>query len=211
MNRPQAIQVQNLDHLGIVAGIIDEIGLVEQVNQLVGQQPGEIVSPGQVVKAIILNGLGFVSAPLYLFSGFFEGKATEHLIGEGVRPEHLNDDRLGRVMDKLYIKGLSQLFTLIALAAARKYGVSTKSSHLDSSSFHLHGKYENNLPKVAFISGQLNPNDPKGSEIEETVAQYPIEITYGYSRDHRPDLKQFILDLNRLSSNIERFKALSKQ
>lgn len=62
MNRPQAIQVQNLDHLGIVAGIIDEIGLVEQVNQLVGQQPGEIVSPGQVVKAIILNGLGFVSS-----------------------------------------------------------------------------------------------------------------------------------------------------
>ena len=44
---------------------------------LVGQQPGEIVSPGQVVKAIILNGLGFVSAPLYLFSRFFEGKATE--------------------------------------------------------------------------------------------------------------------------------------
>jgi len=195
MNRPQAIQVQNLDHLGIVAGIIDEIGLVEQVNQLVGQQPGEIVSPGQVIKAIILNGLGFVSAPLYLFPGFFEGKATEHLIGNGVRPEHLNDDRLGRVMDKLYIKGLSQLFTLIALAAARRYGVSTKSSHLDSSSFHLHGKYENNLPKVAFISEQLNPKSPKGSGIEATVAQSPIEITYGYSRDHRPDLKQFILDL----------------
>ena len=62
MNRPQEILVPNLDHLGIVAGIIDEISLVEQVNQLVGQQPGEIVSPGQVVKAIILNGLGFVSA-----------------------------------------------------------------------------------------------------------------------------------------------------
>ena len=60
MNRAQEIQVQNLDQLGIVAGIIDEISLVEQVNQLVGQQPGEIVSPGQVVKAIILNGLGFV-------------------------------------------------------------------------------------------------------------------------------------------------------
>lgn len=78
MNRPQEIQVQNLDHLGLVAGIIDEIGLVEQVNQVVGQPPGEIVSPGQVVKAIILNGLGFVSSPLYLFSQFFEGKATEH-------------------------------------------------------------------------------------------------------------------------------------
>jgi transposase len=123
MNALDEIQVQNLDHLGLVAGIIDEIGLVEQINQLVGEQPGEIVSPGHVVKAIILNGLGFVSAPLYLFSRFFEGKATEHLIGEGVRPEHLNDDRLGRVMDKLYLTGLSQLFTLVALAAANKYGV----------------------------------------------------------------------------------------
>jgi len=34
----------------------------------VGEQPGEIVSPGQVVKAMLLNGLGLVSAPLYLFS-----------------------------------------------------------------------------------------------------------------------------------------------
>jgi transposase len=113
-------------------------------------------------------------------------------------------------MDKLYIKGLSQLFTLIALGVARKYGVSTKSSHLDSSSFHLHGKYENNLPKVAFISGGLNLNNPKGSEIEETVAQYPIEITYGYSSDHRPDLKQFILDLicRILNLSIPRLKGM---
>lgn len=95
MKPSEQIQVQNLDHLGLVAGIIDEIGLVEQINQLVGQHECERVSPGHVVKAIILNGLGFVSAPLYLFSRFFEGKATEHLIGEGVQPEHLNDDRMG--------------------------------------------------------------------------------------------------------------------
>ena len=86
MNSNNEIQVQNLDHLGLVAGVIDEMGLVEQSNQLVGQQPGEIVSPGHVVKAIILNGLGFVSAPLYMFPKFFAGKATEHLIGEGVQP-----------------------------------------------------------------------------------------------------------------------------
>ncbi|MEW6498933.1 MAG: IS1634 family transposase [Cyanobacteriota bacterium] len=116
-------------------------------------------------------------------------------MGEGVKAEHLNDDRLGRVMDKLYTKGLSQVFTLVALAAAKKYGVSTKSSHLDSSSFHVHGKYENKLPKVALMSGEFNPDDIRGSEAGETIVPNPIEITYGYSRDHRPDLKQFILDL----------------
>ncbi len=112
MSSVPEIAVQNLDHLGLVAGLIDEIGIVEKINQLVGEKPGEIVSPGHAVKAMILNGLGLVSAPLYLFSQFFEGKATEHLIGEGIQPEHLNDDRLGRVLDKLYVTGTSQIFTL---------------------------------------------------------------------------------------------------
>jgi transposase len=78
MSSVPEISVQNLDHLGLVAGLIDEIGIVEQINQLVGEKPGEIVSPGHAVKAMILNGLGLVSAPLYLFSQFFKGKATEH-------------------------------------------------------------------------------------------------------------------------------------
>ena len=62
-----SIEVTNLDHLGIVAGLIDEIGLVEQINELVVEQPGEKVSPGHAVKAMILNGLGLFSSPLYLF------------------------------------------------------------------------------------------------------------------------------------------------
>jgi len=66
------IQVQNLDHLGLVAGIIDELGIVEIINEQVGIAAGGIVSAGVVVKAIILNGLGFVSRPLYLFPNFFQ-------------------------------------------------------------------------------------------------------------------------------------------
>jgi transposase len=65
------IKVQDLDHLGIVAGIVDEMGLVEEINQQLGTHPQEIISAGQIVKAMIINGLGFVSAPLYLFEKFF--------------------------------------------------------------------------------------------------------------------------------------------
>lgn len=136
------IKVQDLDHLGIVAGIVDEMGLVEEMNQQLGTHPQEIISAGQVVKAMILNGLGFVSAPLYLFEKFFEGIATEHLLGEGISPEHLNDDRLGRVLDKLYNAGLTETFIKVALSAANQFGVSIDSLHLDSSSFHVHGDYE---------------------------------------------------------------------
>jgi len=95
------IQVKNLDHLSIVAGIVDQIGLVEEIDRQIEQHPLQIISTGQVVKAMILNGLGFVSAPLYLESEFFIGKATEHLLGSGIKPEHLNDDRIARALDSL--------------------------------------------------------------------------------------------------------------
>lgn len=192
MKKAPEITVKNLDHLGLVAGIIDQIGIVEKINQLVGSQPGEIVSPGQAVKAMILNGLGLVSAPLYLFSKFFEGKPTEHLIGKGIQPEHLNDDRLGRVLDKLYISGLSQTFTIIALSAADKFNVCLDTVHLDSSSFHLHGEYKNSLPSVLLLSHSENPCANEEATMNAEAAPLPIHITYGYSRDHRPDLKQFI-------------------
>jgi transposase len=169
------IRVQDLDHCGIIAGICDQMGLVEQIDKILGTHPQEIISPGQVVKAMILNGLGFVSAPMYLFEKFFVGKATEHLLGEGIRPEHLNDDRLGRILDKLAQSGLTETFVTVALSAARQFGVKIDSLHLDSSSFHVDGEY-------------LQPQN-------EIVEAGTIHITHGYSRDHRPDLKQFIVDL----------------
>ena len=184
------IQVKNLDHLGLVAGIIDELGIVDTINELLGIQQGEIVSAGVVVKAIILNGLGFVSRPLYLFPQFFQDKATEHLLGLGILPEHLNDDKIGRVMDKLYVKGLSNIFLLIALAAVKKYDISTNYSHLDATSFSVQGKYENNWPEVEVVRERK-----KDEPLENEPLPQPIKITYGYSRDKRPDLKQFMLDL----------------
>ncbi len=42
-------------------------------------------------------------------------------------------------MDKLYERGLSELFLLIALAAAKKFQINLEFSHLDSSSFSVHG------------------------------------------------------------------------
>jgi transposase len=153
-----------------VAGLIDEIGIVEILNQRLGIDPREKVNTGVIVKARILNGLGFVSAPLYLFGQFFQGKATEQLWGEGVKPEHLNDDRLGNVLDELYAQGLSELFLGISLAAVQKFEIKIEIAHLDSTSFHVDGTYGSPEPGV-------------------------IEITHGYSRDHRPDLKQFMMNL----------------
>ena len=195
MQTQTEITVKNLDHKGLVAGLVDEIGIVQKINQLVSEQPGEIVSPGLVVKAMIINGLGLVSARLYLFYQFFEGKAVEHLIGEGIQASHLNDDRLERVLDKLYLVGVSEIFTSIALEAAQKFEIKTDTSHLDSSSFHLHGKYEQELPSVSFSDKETNSNQSDNSATKIPTSPIPIKITYGYSQGPSPDLKQFILDL----------------
>ena len=176
------IEIKNINHLGIIAGIIDDIGIEEIINQEIGVEDGEIVTSGQIVKAIILNGLGFVSRPLYLFPQFFLDKPTEHLIGKGILAEHLNEYKIGRVMDLLHAQGLSSLFLLIALKVVEKYKINTDYSHLDSSSFSVQGEYK----RKEMIANKENENLDK---------EVPITITHGYSRDHRPDLKQFILDL----------------
>ncbi|MDJ0703348.1 MAG: IS1634 family transposase [Leptolyngbyaceae cyanobacterium MO_188.B28] len=196
------IDVQDIDHLGIIAGIVDEIGIVEIINRLLGTHPQEEVSAGHVVKALILNCLGFLTAPLYLFSQFFNGKATEHLIGPGVKPAHLNDSRIGRVLDQLYKQGLTRVFVEIALAAVVKFGVSVARLHLDSSSMYVHGQYLKDPHPLATaqnaadekVSNESAPSQsaPSARLSSEPV---PIEITHGYSRDHRPDLKQFTLNL----------------
>ena len=178
MNQAGNIQVQNLNHLGIIAGIIDEIGIVEIINQQLGVRPQEKLNSGIIVKSIILNALGFVSRPLYLFPQFFQDKATEHLFGEGIFPEYFNDDKVGRVMDKLYQFGLTKIFLLIALSALKKYGVEHKYSHLDSTSISLQGDY------VLSESGR-----------EENLEPRPIQIVRGHSKDKRPDLKQFLINL----------------
>jgi len=186
MNQPlSGINIVNLDHLGIVAGIIDEMELVEEVNKKVGIKTKETVSPGQVMKAIILNGLGFLSAPIYLFDTFFVGKSTEHLIGEGVTPEQLHDDRIGRALDKYHQAGTTQLFTAIALKAAKKFRVEMNSVHLHSSSISVEGAYKTCQEKSQDI--ETDSSDPA----DEMKA---IKIVHGYLRDKRPDLKQFIID-----------------
>ena len=172
-----SVVVQNLDHLGIVAGIVDELGVVEIVNEYLGEDPHEKISAGIAVKAMILNGLGFASAPLYLFEQFFIGKPTEHLLGPGVLPQYLNDYRLGRVLDGLYLTGITTVFLAICMEAVKRFEIICERAHLDSTSMSVSGAYLNS------------------TESTENGATIPIHLCRGYSRDHRGDLKQFVMNL----------------
>ena len=64
------IEVQDIDHLGLIAGIIDDIGIVEIIDQELGTHEQEKVSAGLVVKAMIINCMGFLTAPLWILQCF---------------------------------------------------------------------------------------------------------------------------------------------
>jgi len=169
------ISTQRLDHLGIVAGICHEIELAEQIDQRVSKTKGK-VSVGQAVQAMIINALGFVGRPLYLTPEFFANKPVDLLIGAGIEAEDLNDDCLGRALDKLFEAGITEVFAGVATHALHQFDIQVRQSHLDSTSFSLHGAYR---------------VEHEGSGDEAAA----IHITHGYSRDHRPDLKQAMLSL----------------
>lgn len=163
-----------LDHLGLVAGMFEELGIAEVIDHATKQDPEmHIVTAGHAVKAMVLNGLGFVNQQLYLVPHFFQNKPTYRLIAPAIAANHLNDDTLGRALDTLYAFGVTELYSLIAATAAERLGLWPRFAHLDSTSFHVDGRYNS----------------------DESPDEQVIHITRGYSRDHRPDLNQVMLDL----------------
>ena len=89
-------------------------------------------------------------------------------------------------MDDISEVGSSELFLGIALQGVNIFQVEMNASYLDSTSFHVHGKHTEKT--IAEVETE--------TEVETEVEGIEsIEITYGYSRDHRPDLKQFMMNL----------------
>lgn len=76
----ETYQTQDLDHLGIVAGVCEQIDLIGQIDARV-PETGRTVSVGQAVQAMVLNGLGFVGRALYLMPEFFRSKPVDLLVG----------------------------------------------------------------------------------------------------------------------------------
>jgi transposase len=170
----QTYRSQILDHLGLVAAMFDELGIGEVVDKATQQNPEmRDLTVGEAVKAMVLNGLGFVNHALYLVPKFFQNKPTSRLIAPRVTPAQLNDDALGRALETLYAYGVTELYSLIAATAAQRLDLAATFAHLDSTSLHVDGRYNS----------------------EEEPEAEVIHITRGYSRDHRPDLNQVMLEL----------------
>jgi transposase len=164
------IEAYQVQHLPIVKAYADKIGLVEAINEVV---PTEMaIDPGTIVLGMILDTLSGRS-PLYRLEEFFSHQDTALLLGKAVAPEAFQDDTVGRVLERLYDTGTMKVFTACAIRADRVFGFDKRYVHFDTTSIMVYGDY---LPP---------------EEAEESAK--PFRITYGYSKDKRPDLKQFVL------------------
>lgn len=173
---PQAqYQSKNLNHLGLVAAMCRELKIAEYIDaRITNDSDVRNVTIGQAVVAMIINGLGFTGQTLYMLPEFFEDKPIDRLIGEGIQAEHLNDKVLGRALDSLYDAGVSDLYLNLAVKVVNHLKLPCKALNLDGTSFHVDGVY----------NSHDNPDDLNC-----------IHICQGYSRDHRPDLNQVVLQL----------------
>jgi transposase len=167
---PQELEAYPVHHLPIMKAYADQLGLVEVVNQLV---PTEMdIDPGTIVLGMILDTVSGRS-PLYRLETFFAQHDTELLLGKAVPAKVFNDDTVGRVLDRLYEAGTTKLFTACAVRADQAFGFDKRYVHFDTTSVSVYGDY-------------LPPEELPGHKVSFT-------ITHGYSKDKRPDLKQFVL------------------
>jgi transposase len=156
--------VEHLNHLGMVAEVCREIGVADWLDQHDPTSRRQ-VSVGTATVALVLNGLGWSNRQLYLVPQFFADKPVEHLLGAGIRAEHLNDDCLGRTLDWLYEHDVTTLFAGLALRARRAFGVTTHRLHADTTSFSVHGQYESLPPREV---GAAPAPEPSAMPVEET-------------------------------------------
>ena len=166
-----SVQVERLDHLGLIASTIKDVGLIDMIDARLVPHDQEAITAGEAVAGMILNGLGFANKPLSLTPRFFANKPLDLLFRQGVQAAMFNRFKLGRALDEVQAYGCDLLFSELALAVCDKEGIVQRFHHLDTTSFSLSGDY-----------------------VPETDEQ-AMRITHGYSKDHRPDLKQTILEL----------------
>lgn len=162
-----------------MAAFLRRIGLRDTVNAAV---PTEMaVDVGTVVVLMVLDTLPGRS-PLYRLEGFAESVDTGLLLGRDIPASAFNDTTLGRVMDAIYDAGTEKLFSQIAFRAAGAHPseMDMRHVHFDTTSVSVWGDY------------------PMCDDSDDDQ----LRVTYGYSKDKRPDMKQFLVKMLCVHHNI---------
>jgi transposase len=144
---------------------------MEMINARLVPEAQAGLTPGEAMAGMSLTGRGFANRPLSLTPQFFANTPLERWCRAGLRAEMCNRFTLGRTRDEAYTYGGARLFPAWSLAVGAQEGLDLRCTHLDTTSFALHGAY-----------------------VPDSAAQ-AMTLTDGDSKEHRPDLKQAVLEL----------------
>lgn len=157
--------------LPIAAAYCNTIGLKDLINELV---PSEMnLTPGVAVQAMVLDVLSG-RTPLYRLQDFIDGEDSELLLGEDIPNHYFKDMNIGRVLDKIYNAGTSKILGELGVKVSNVFQLDTSVVSYDTTSTNVWGEYSH-------YSKERKDDAPK--------------IIHGYSKDKRPDLKQFMTEL----------------
>jgi transposase len=126
---------------------------------------------------ILLRNFLLSREPLYGIGEWAAPYAPELL---GLRPEQvlsLNDDRVGRCLDRLFDADRGSLVLAVVTHVISEFKLRLDELHNDSTTVSFFGRYENAR------SGRKR----RGKET--------LSILFGHSKDHRPDLRQLLVIL----------------
>lgn len=179
-----------LDHLGLVAATISQLGIVEKIDSHMPLTQGAKTTHGERAMAMILNGLGFMDDRLYLFPRFLANKPVARLFGKELSAKDFNDDTLGRFLDAVHSYGENKLFSEIAFPIALKYKLLSKSAHFDTTTLTVYGEYETDVKSVESAEAALAE---AGGLLDRLNFSDKAHPAYGHAKNKRCDLKQMTL------------------
>jgi transposase len=131
--------------------------------------------PTAVTLGILVTNLLLARRPLYALADWLARRVPEHF---GLEPEQvglLQDDRLGRALDRLYHADRATMLTALVIHTVRQFRIKLGQMHNDTTTVTFSGAYRNQSPAA-------EPDRPP-------------RITFGYNKDHRPDLKQLVYSI----------------
>lgn len=161
------LEVVNMSNVPVVYQLCRMARIMESVNNAVTwRTDNSKVSPGFLIESLVISTLSN-RKPLWKMHEFWSQEDLDFFYPElSLSTEWLNDDAYARALDKLSDVEMMALVSKISLEMLKTHGLDVKSVHLDTTSKSVQGAY---------------PDKAEGD----------FDITYGYSKDKRPDLLQF--------------------
>jgi len=167
---------ERLGPLPLINHFLDRLGLDEFLEQFVPTTDQRVAISHARALGVLLRTLLVEREPIYRQGETVHEFAAAAFGLSAAERDALGDDRLGRALDRLFDADRGALITAVALAVGRRFGVDFAEFHNDSTTVSFCGQYRDAVGRP--IRGRSAP-----------------AITFGHSKDRRPDLKQLLLIL----------------